>query len=159
MSATRLHKLATVYLVVLYGVVGLSGEQLHYLATGGLASRTDSPAGETVVYFHVHGPDYHGHFHRHKVHRHRPVSTAAPDRNVRSKSPCVTNSAEGIPHHPHACPLLSLVGKLKLGHSSAIVFAITADVLITAAWERETHHAIQAVAPGPARGPPSAPIA
>ena len=65
MSTMRMHRLTAIYLVVLYGVVGITGESLHYLVVNPTAIWSSPPSGEVVVYYHTHGPDYHGHFHRH----------------------------------------------------------------------------------------------
>ena len=70
MSATRLHTLTTIYLAALYGVVGLTGESLHILATDWKAIWSTTSSTETEGYYHAHFPDNHVHFHRHANHGH-----------------------------------------------------------------------------------------
>src|SRR5262245_14739737 len=115
MLAIGVHKLATIYLVALYGAIGISGVSLHYLASNTAEYWAIPPSvdDETVVYYHVHGPDYHGHFHRHTIHRHHSVRQTSD----RQKCPYAAIESERTAHRPHACPILTIASKLKLGHS------------------------------------------
>jgi hypothetical protein len=157
MSAIRLHKLATIYLVALYGVVGVSGESLHYLATNATEfwSQPQSEAGETVVYYHVHGPDYHGHFHRHThKHDHSDATKA-----VHQKSRHAAIDSQRTAHQPHGCPILTIVSTLKLGHSVCGPTSVILDSLVTPNWESNVVNAFEMAGSFYARGPPTGHLA
>ena len=156
MPAKRLHRLATYYLATLYGVVGLAGGSLHYLATDSAGFWSNADAVETVVYFHVHAPDHHGHFHRHTVHTHHAATKIAADREASpSKHPTATTS-DGPSHRQHACPLLSLVSTLKLLHAGDCTSTIFLDSIVTATYQAGFLFAPDVVFDSPARGPPCA---
>src|SRR3954453_8627585 len=75
MPVTGLHRLTTICLAALYGVVGLTGASLYYLTADATGELSNSPSDETVVYYHTHGPGQEGHFHRHPSHRHLSGTT------------------------------------------------------------------------------------
>lgn len=159
MPAKRLKRLTTVYLATLYGVVGLTGGSLHYLASNWIDSWSSSDAVETVVYYHVHAPDNHGHFHRHTVdahHHHHSHKELVAERNaVQSKEP-TAKSSDDQTHKPHACPLLSLVAKLKLLDAGDGSSPIVLDSIGTFTCEAGLLHVPDVVLNSPARGPPCA---
>jgi hypothetical protein len=155
MPAKRLQRLTTYYLAALYGVVGLTGGSLHYLATdwSGFWSRPD--AVETVVYFHVHAPDHHGHFHRHTIneHHHAHATIAADRGEVQSKGP-TAESSDSQAHKPHDCALLSLVSTLKLLDAGDCSSPIVLDSIVTVAYQPGLLFVPDVVFDSPARGPP-----
>lgn len=159
MPAKRLKRLTTVYLAILYGVIGLTGGSLHYLATDWSGFWSGSDAAETVVYYHVHAPDNHGHFHRHTVdahhHHHSHTKLAADRKAVPSKEPAA-KSTDGQAHQAHACPLLSLVSTLKLLHVGDCSSPILPDAIVTRSHQAGLAFVPQLVFNLPARGPPCA---
>jgi hypothetical protein len=153
MSATRLHKLTAVFFAVLYGVVGFTGETLHYLATDPALLWSGSQSG---VYYHTHGPDYHGHFHRHTHdghHHHSHVASVAERRAAQSPDEISLTSAESS-HQPHACPLLTLVSTLKLSQAGCVPAAIILDALVAPSHEYEAVRAHKLALEAYPRGPP-----
>jgi hypothetical protein len=116
MTASRLHRLTTVCLALLYGLVGVSGESLHYLVTDPAAIWSVAPPERTVVYYHTHGPDHHGHFHRHVHHGDHSHTSVPAARGEQEEERHLAFTTEHITHEPHACPLLTLVSTLKLGN-------------------------------------------
>ena len=159
MSAPRLRSLTAIYLAVLYGVVGLTGESLHYLVADVNRLWSNSENDETDGYYHVHGPDYHGHFHRHARHSHHARDTiAAAHKNGRSNTgPSV--SVQGPTHQPHACPILSLVTTLKLLQAFGCTPSITLDSIITRSNEPRLMLVRGVVLNSYARGPPERSLA
>jgi hypothetical protein len=158
MPAKRLQRLATLYLAALYGAVGLTGGSLHYLATDwdGFWFRSDSV--ETVVYFHVHAPDHHGHFHRHAVdahHHHHAHAKIAADRGAKQPKGPTAESSDGQTHQQHACPLLSLVSTLKLLDAGECSSPIVLDSIGTPTYQPGLLYVPDVVLNSPARGPPS----
>jgi hypothetical protein len=132
----------------MYGMVGVSGESLHYLATNPAGFLTDSQAVDTVVYYHVHGPDYHGHFHRHAHHVHRVQQVP----RTPFHGPALTSDSPI--HKPHACPLLSLVSTLKLSCASWCTASVILDTVVTSYCEGEFIDSRAFVRNSYARGPP-----
>jgi hypothetical protein len=108
-----------------------------------------------VVYYHTHGPDYHGHFHRH-VHT-ADHSHDAPSTTHRSHidDHSAEFGTEQIAHEPHACPLLSLVSTLKLGNAECGATFVIFSVLVTPTFERGRAIAVDVAFSWDARGPPS----
>ena len=159
MSLARLHNLTKIYLAVVYGVVGLSGESLHYLAANSTALWTNPPSGEEVVYYHTHGPDYHGHFHRH-VHTadHSNIAPAAGHES-RTHEHSAEFAPEQITHESHACPLLSLVSTLKLGSAGCCATVVHFKVLVTPTFERDCVSEFVVAFSSSARGPPGCSLA
>jgi hypothetical protein len=126
----RLHTLTACLVAAIYGLVGVTGESLHYLVTtpdpGGHAAKSGKAAG----YFHFHDPDHHLHFHGHHGHFH--VHDACDDADPETKSSAedrrgVSQSPPVLSHQPHACPLLSVVSTLKLGHASCLPTTLEFD--------------------------------
>lgn len=145
MSWARLHSLTTIYLAVLYGVVGLTGESLHYLATDWKAVWASTSPTETEGYYHAHFPDHHVHFHRHASHGHSHAT---------SKNQLAITS-ERPTHQAHACPLLSLTSTLKLSHAFCCTPSTTdtfAMPLFESAVVREFKVALSSCARGPPHG-------
>src|SRR4029079_3399477 len=116
MPVARLHRLTTICLAALYGVVGLTGSSLYYLSTDVKGDSSNSPSDETVVYFHTTGPGQEGHFHRHTFHRQLSGATREVHHKGRQGKYDATIALEGITHQPHSCAILTLVSTLKLGH-------------------------------------------
>jgi hypothetical protein len=155
MSATRLHKLTAVSFAVLYGVVGFTGETLHYLLTDPALLWSGSQSAESVVYYHTHGPDYHGHFHRHSHDGHHHHSHAAGVAEADRSSDAIRITSEGSSHEPHACPLLVLVSTLKLGQGSICSSALILESLIAPSRECDVVRAYDVASSSSARGPPN----
>src|SRR4051794_28255052 len=152
MPVTRLHRLTTICLAALYGVVGITGSSLYYLTTDATGDSSRSPSDETVVYFHTHGPGQEGHFHRHTVHRH--LSAKTDIHKPRQGKYAVSITLEGTTHQPHSCAILTLVSTLKLGHAAFCANLIILDSLVTPTWESGTLSAVNVVRCSYARGPP-----
>jgi hypothetical protein len=157
MPAKRLQRLTTCYLAALYGVVGLTGGSLHYLATdwSGFWSRSDSVA--TVVFYHVHAPDHHGHFHRHTVdahHHHHAAAKIAADHRKREPKGPTAKSSDGEAHKPHDCALLSLVSTLKLLDAGGRSSPIFLDSICAPTYQAGLLFVPDVVLNSPARGPP-----
>jgi hypothetical protein len=153
MSATRLYRLTAIHLAVLYGVVGLTGESLHYLSTDPAAVWSASEAGQTVVYYHVHGPDFHGHFHRHVLHEHHSHTATRGHASHRAKDDVALTTPQST-HRPHACPALTLVAKLKLGYADGGAAALPFDELATPTCAGEVLASLVVALDFNARGPP-----
>jgi hypothetical protein len=154
MLSTWLHRLITIYLAALYSVAGFTGGSLHYLAQNLTGPSACSDGDRVVVYYHVHGPDYQGHFHTHIIHWHASNATANLQGTTLRERHDVAIGSEAITHHSHACPLLSLVSTLKLGHGACYSNSILFDPLVTPVWESETGGALVAASFSYARGPP-----
>jgi hypothetical protein len=154
MPVTRLHRLTTICLAALYGVVGLTGASFYYLTTDATGDSSNSPTDETVVYFHTHGPGQEGHFHRHIVHRHLSGATTDVHKARQGKFE-PTIASEGTTHQPHSCAILTLVSTLKLGYAAFCTNSIILDSLVTPTWESGTISAFDVVRYSYARGPPS----
>jgi hypothetical protein len=154
MSATRLHSLTAVFLAALYGVVGFTGESLHYLVTSPTTFWSNSRSSETV-YYHVHAPDYHGHFHRHAHHgghSHAAIDVTHDSRQARQG---VAITSSDWDHEPHACPILTIVASIKLGHAACCPAPIILDSAGTPSCERALFPAFEIASSLFARGPPS----
>jgi hypothetical protein len=145
MAASRLHTLTRLFLAVLYGVVGFTGESLHYLLTDpALFSSSAQPASSS--YYHTHGPDYHGHFHRHAHDESRHGSQSADRTSL---------TADESTHHPHACPLLTLVSTLKLSHADYRAVSIVLERQIAPCFECVVVGASEIALNSYPRGPPT----
>jgi hypothetical protein len=156
MSATRLHKLTAVFFAVLYGVVGFTGETLHYLATDPALLWSASQSADSGVYYHTHGPDYHGHFHRHTHdgHHHSHAASVAERRAAHSPDGISLTSAESG-HRPHACPLLTLVSTLKLSQAGFAPAAMILDALIAPSHQSDDARSHVVAIEAYPRGPPA----
>lgn len=155
MSVTGLHRLTTICLAALYGVVGLTGSSLYYLTADATGELSNSPTDDTVVYYHTHGPGQEGHFHRHTSHRYLSGTTTDVQHNHRHGKNEAAITLEGTTHHPHSCALLTLVSTLKLSHAAVSNNAIFLDSLVTPTWERGIISAMDVVRCSYPRGPPS----
>jgi hypothetical protein len=158
MSARRLHSVTAICLAVLYGVVGIAGESLHYLATASSAFWSANPASDATYYYHVHAPDNHGHFHSHPHrHHHHAHSHGAPvSRNAeRTDNQTASFAVATYAHEPHGCPALALVSHVKLSQSVAIVSLSAATTAI--GWTRSVEQvfSLQPLTCACPRGPPS----
>lgn len=141
-------------LAVFYSVVGLTGESLHYLVQSLNSPVSNPPAadseGELVVYFHSHGPDHHGHFHRHYAPRQaKGASQAETD----------AESSEHLRHgrrfhSEHACPLLTLTSVIKLSAGGGAVFAFDLDDIAAFEWPVDDLCSSVVHSGNSARGPP-----
>jgi hypothetical protein len=164
MPRTRLHKLAAVYLAALYGAVGVSGESIHYLATDAWGILTHLRQAGTGGYYHVHAPDFHGHYHRHDhagSHSHGDHSHAAivvQDKGSESTHGDV-HEPSSDPHESHSCPLLSLVYTLKLSHSHDCTATIILDSIVASIGEVSFVPAFERALSKCPRGPPADRIA
>lgn len=122
MLAARLQFATSIGLVALYALVGLTGESLHYLAQHGMdVAPSANGAHHSQGYYHCHGPDYHWHYHG-------PVASehAAPDHAEKDDGrPALRDDRAS--HAPHACPLLAIVAKLKLGSGGAFLSGLVID--------------------------------
>jgi hypothetical protein len=159
MSGTRLHRLTTIYLAVVYGVVGLTGESLHYLVSDPTVLWSSWRSGETVVFYHRHGPGDHGHFHRHVHdgdHRHGTYESAGGADRANQTAALTTQFSS---HQSHDCPILSVVSTLKLGHGGMCKMLIVLDALVTPSSESGVVAALNLPRSLGARGPPSGLIA
>jgi hypothetical protein len=152
MSATRLHKLTAVTFAVLYGVVGVTGEGLHYLLTDPALLWSGSQSAESVVYYHTHGPDYHGHFHRHTHDGHHRHVAHDDDGGRPTDEIAITD--ERLSHEPHACPALVLVSTLKLAHGGCCLAEIILDSFVSATFHSSALRACEVARSFYPRGPP-----
>lgn len=140
MPRTWLHSLTAVGLAALYGAVGFTGGSIHYLATDAWGIWTRLGQADSDVYYHVHAPDFHGHFHRHAHHRSHSqnagIRAALAVRHGASQS---THGGIDKPspdsHESHACPLLSLVSTLKVSHSHTCIATIILDSIVAPSGE------------------------
>src|SRR3954453_13214773 len=157
MPVTGLHRLTTICLAALYGVAGLTGSSLYYLAMDltGAGDSANSPGDETVVYYHTHGPGQEGHFHRHIAHRHLSATTTDVHHKAQRGKPEAAITFEGITHQPHSCAILTLVSTLKLGHAAFCDNSIRLDSFVTPIWESGINSASNIVRYSYPRGPPS----
>ena len=151
MSATRLKKRTAATFAVLYGLVGVTGEGLHYLLTDPLLFRATEHSHASGGYYHTHGPDYHGHFHRH-THDGHHSHFASDDAGRPTNGTEITD--DGSSHEPHGCPVLVLLSTLKLGHAGACATDIILDTLISATSHCGAVHAIDVSLSSYPRGPP-----
>jgi hypothetical protein len=158
MSATGLHKLTAVFFAALYGVVGLTGDSLHYLISDPSVLWSSAKNEESEGYYHVHAPDYHGHYHRHTHHGHHSHSVTTSHHGDRSKHAGLVETSRGT-HHEHACPLLALVSTLKVGHGGCCPASIILDRLVAPIWEAEFIPAFEAALNSCPRGPPASTLA
>ena len=150
MPGTRLHRLTTIYLAALYGVIGLTGGSLHYLSSNVTGFWSKSSSVESVVFYHVHGPDFQGHFHRFVMPRHDSLATAEARQKVRHAK---YDTALAL-HQPHACPILTLVSTLKLGQGGCFATPILLDSLVTRTWQSDVICAFDVARYSYVRGPP-----
>jgi hypothetical protein len=157
----RLHSLIACLLALLYGLVGATGESLHYLVADlELPGAEHSQDGDDEGYWHSHKPD--NHWHHHHGHSHKSaVSSDVKAHKPGVKCDCLDialRSPVGA-HSPHACPLLTVLSTLKLTHASQVVIPDGLNGCAEYLPKSEhcnppllVHHAL-------ARGPPSAPSA
>jgi hypothetical protein len=156
--------LTSVVLAVAYGVVGLTGESLHYLITDPSALWTDPGAVAATGYFHTHAPDHHRHFHRHShpAHHHHhhvgharasEVSQPGFDRYADAIAPSDTS------HYEHACPVLVLLSTLKLGHADSTATPITLERSFAALGAAQSLPSLHSERAFQARAPPGADVA
>jgi hypothetical protein len=151
MSAPLLHRLSAICLAALYGVVGLTGESLHYLVSDPTVLWSSWGAGDTVVFYHRHGPGDHGHFHRH-------TSTTSERPTGTPNTTAAISSQQSI-HQSHECPILTVVSTLKLGHASSCATPIILDAFVRPSCEGGVFAAFEVRLSLSARGPPSGSIA
>ena len=146
----RLRRLTTTLLVVLYGAVGLAGEALHYLVDDvSLAVREidlSSPGG----YFHSHQPDNHLHFHHH---HHGEASVTQESQSSDQNKPGSLRQNEQL-HHLHACPLLTVVSQLKLGHSTCTPVKVDVNDAVAFRYDHLVNLPFEPAIYIHARGPP-----
>jgi hypothetical protein len=159
MSATRLHKLTALCFAVLYGLVGVTGESLHYLLTDPALLWPASQAAHSTAYYHTHGPDYHGHFHRHTHDAHHAHHAFVDERRAAGSHDELSLSDGESTHEPHACPSLALVSTLKIGHSTLCAASVLLDSLVTQAYDRHDVWTFNVAIDFQARGPPSGSLA
>jgi hypothetical protein len=159
MPATRLQRLARVTLAGILGVVGVAGGSTHVLINDASEPATAADAVQTVVYFHVHGPDYHGHFHRHVRHVQRGHLASAGYRAAHKSKGGPAFDTDWTNHKPHGCPALCLTAKLKLFHGDGSTPAILKDSLVTGSRQPGVLIVPEVVLDFHARGPPSASLA
>ena len=115
----RIKSLTAVCLSLMYGLVGLTGESLHYLAQDLDLQFVHAQDLADTGYFHVHG-----HHHEH-VHFHRHIEPAAKPKVAKNSSPD-ENRVDHFQefHLEHNCPLLTLVSQFKLGYASKLPIEI-----------------------------------
>jgi hypothetical protein len=154
MSATRLHKLTAVLFAVLYGVVGFTGESLHYLLTDPTLLWSSAQSTESAVFYHTHGPDYHGHFHRHSHHGPHSHAVGTADHDAGQQTGAFAFKSDASSHEAHACPLLVLVSTLKLGQAGSCATTILLDSLVSPRCECYVVRQIDVSFDSFARGPP-----
>jgi hypothetical protein len=164
MSVTRLYSLTAVSLAALYGVLGFAGESLHYLATD-VGNLWCSPTVESGGYYHVHSPDYHGHFHRssdhvghsHHAGRFHTRVVVKPEREKKYRTVSFTTSQDA--HPEHACPILTLVSTLKLSHVACCDALVGAELIVAVRRDIECVSAFTVTLNQRPRGPPARDIA
>jgi hypothetical protein len=122
----------------MYGLVGLTGGSLHYLAEDfgqWLGGRSTGSA--THITYHRHGSDNHWHFHSHAG-----VDSEESTRDTQSQQCGVRSKVEW--HTDHECPLLTVLSNLKMGFAptfrifAAPVDSVDAVVEPEANWTRPT---------------------
>jgi len=151
--SVRLKNLTALTLVVLYGLVGMTGVSLHYLADESNLAAFDGPALASGGYFHSHQPDNHLHFHHHH-HGARQVEPTTPQSSVEVGQAATSLGRNYQFHNPHACPLLTLVSQLRLGQGGWVAIRIESDVLHASSGEANLRHAFGLASLVHARGPP-----
>ncbi|MCA9230255.1 MAG: hypothetical protein KDA57_06365 [Planctomycetales bacterium] len=156
---SRIYNLTAISLAVLYGVVGLTGEALHYSVQNWVAqdlnssSRQNEP-GKVVGYFHAHHPDNHQHFHHHHDHSHATSQVEQSGvASVDSKLPQLKSGK--LLHSPHDCPLLTLVSQLRLGTGGAALLGVALESHHSLLLESTLLPSFQTSGLVLARGPPA----
>lgn len=156
MSASRFHKAISISFALLYSVVGLMGESLHYFRAESPIQWNGSQRVEVAGYYHLHVNDLQAHFHPYvryspktgfELVRVMPKSCKGPHERA------FTDFDQR--HTDHTSPLLGLIAKLKLsplvGHTSlAAVFE-----LVTPTYESVSLHAFEIAVQIAPRGPPA----
>lgn len=154
MSATRLHNLTAICFATLYGVVGLTGQSIHYLATDASVLWAHSAHDESGGYYHVHAPDFHGHYHRHTHHGSHSHAALAVNTEDGKAEQGVSVNSPGNTHQQHACPALALVSTLKLSHSGTTFVSLILDSVIAPFSEVDHISAFEVTLCHSPRGPP-----
>lgn len=121
-----LQRLTVCWLAAVYGLVGLTGESLHYLVED-LGTRGSLSPAASAGYFHCHGPDYHGHLHRNSQATDSAQCGASAHNAEEAGRPDGKFRPQHNGHEPHACPLLAVVATLKLGHSATAAVFIASE--------------------------------
>lgn len=165
MKRTRLHSATAGILCLLYLVIGLAGESLHYWVEAIRLGESEGESAEIVAgetstgYFHCHGPDHHVHYHRvrHPQSTNSNPSVSTPAVAKRTLGAGIAFRAPGQPHEAHACPLLAVVSTLKLGQGGLLTWSLeVSNHTFIESRPRQAHR--QAFYQlNLARGPPSAP--
>ncbi|MBX3433048.1 MAG: hypothetical protein KF847_06990 [Pirellulales bacterium] len=107
-------------------VAAMAGDGVADPATNSSPNSPEAPRRSGTSYFHVHGPDFHGHWH------HAPVCAAAGDElgdddEEIAATPAASSSAPSprraprltaptFVHADHACPAISLCRLLQQSH-------------------------------------------
>jgi hypothetical protein len=147
-----LHRLIVWGLLALYAAAGVGGVSLSYWCDAAGGPRTPSTAASPTrprSYFHVHGPDFVGHFHVH----HEPVEAQLPQA-------CGPGSRTGVrrpgpTHDAHASPWLRALAELERGCgavSSAALHAVLQSEATSGKQANVGRRLCRAVL---ARGPPA----
>jgi hypothetical protein len=167
MSANRLRNLSAIYLAALYGVVGLTGQSIHYFVTDGWSFWTTQGELDTGGYYHVHAPDFHGHYHRHANdadHSHRSGKGHSHSHIVATKPAGesilgVEFTSSDYSHQPHSCPALALVSTLKLSQAGGCLASLILDSVVAPTCEVRCIRAFEFALAHCPRGPPACSIA
>jgi hypothetical protein len=132
----------------MYGLVGLTGGSLHYLAEdfgNWLRGVTTPPAAHAT--YHRHGPGGHWHLHRHDGAAHEHRSTAL--------EPVGNSVCEHVDWHAeHECPLLTVVANMKLGFAPAYAICVASAASVEFVGERVARWTPTLSFSEFARGPP-----
>jgi len=162
MPHPKLQTTTAIALAMLYLVVGLAGESLHYLAesastqvTGAATESQGSDATHAHGYHHFHGPDFH-------VHYHGPVKRARNKPSPNSETSKQQRRCTGVAfeepvgqHQPHACPLLAVLSTLKLGQGELPSWSLETTTCLSVDCERQVSATCGFTRLHLARGPPS----
>jgi hypothetical protein len=156
MSANRFHKLISLVFAMLYCVVGLMGESLHYFRAESPVSWSGSQRVEVAGYYHLHVNDLQAHFHPYV--RYSPKTGFELVRVIPKASTGPHERAFSDfdqRHTDHTSPLLGLIAKLKLSPFVGPTSLAAADALIAPAHEPAFLPAIDIAVHIAPRGPPA----
>ena len=153
----RLSSVTAILLAIVYGLVGLAGVSLHYLAdslTGDLLIPV--PLGSHSLgsgsYMHSHSPDHHIHFHR-SHHDHGKSQGAERDQSTADEEKGMFNAPHES-HSEHACPLLTILSTLEIGLGSGFSTTVDFEALHAVLPQSAICHAFELATCHLARGPP-----
>lgn len=156
MSASRFHKVISISFALLYSVVGLMGESLHYFRAESPIHWNGSQRVEVAGYYHLHASDLQAHFHPFvryspktgfELVRVTPKSCSGPHERAFSDF--------DQRHTDHTSPLLGLIGKLKLSQVVGQVSSTAVAAILIPTYESDSLHAFEIAVEIAPRGPPA----